>query len=62
MTKFKNKIIIGEELTYSEWCSINSYNGWISWCDGYRLSQKYCNPIKEYLNKYYIKNNKREVL
>ena len=61
MIKFKNKIVIGEELSYNDRCSINSYSGWIGWCDGYRLSQKYCNPIKEYLSEYYVKNKERKV-
>ena len=51
----------GEEMTFSEWCSVNSYRGWLVHCDSYRLSKKYIEPIKGYANDYYIKNIKRKV-
>ena len=54
MLKIKAKMIGKKPLTYAEWCSANSYNGWVNWCDGYRLSQKYFVPIEEYLTSYYI--------
>lgn len=39
--------------TYSEWCSFNSYKGWLKWCDSYRLYQKYIAPNEEYMKNYY---------
>lgn len=54
MLQIKAKMDAGEKLTYSEWCSANSYLGWVGWCDGYRLTQKYFTPIKKYLDEYYI--------
>lgn len=47
-------------LTYSENGSINSYKGWLKYCDSYRLRQKYLVPLKD---KYYIdlEGNKRRV-
>lgn len=39
--------------TYSEWCSFNSYKGWLKWCDSYRLYQKYVAPNEEYMQNYY---------
>lgn len=39
--------------TYSEWCSFNSYKGWLKWCDSYRLYQKYVAPNEEYMKNYY---------
>lgn len=34
-------------INYSEFCTINSYKGWlIGWCDSYRLLQKYFKPLK----------------
>ena len=33
------------ELTPRDQCVIASYHGWLSWCDGYRLSKKYVNPL-----------------
>lgn len=46
----------GKELTYSEWCSINSYKGWLIHCDSYRLKEKYIDPIQEFADKYYLEN------
>lgn len=43
----------GEQLNYSEWCSINSYKGWVMWCDGFNLTQKYIEPLLPYAEKYY---------
>ena len=46
--------------TYSEWCSFNSYKGWLGNCDSYRLSKKYIEPLIEYMQNYYereVKNH-----
>lgn len=40
-------------MNYSEWCSINSYKGWLKHCDSYRLSEKYIVPIQQYADEYY---------
>lgn len=39
--------------TYSEWCSFNSYKGWLGNCDSYRLFKKYIEPLIEYMQNYY---------
>lgn len=39
--------------TYSEWCSFNSYKGWLGNCDSYRLFKKYVEPLIEYMQNYY---------
>lgn len=39
--------------TYSEWCSFNSYKGWLGNCDSYRLFKKYMEPLIEYTQNYY---------
>lgn len=44
--------------TYSEWCSFNSYKGWLGNCDSYRLSKKYIEPLIEYMQDYYEKEVK----
>lgn len=54
MMKIYDKFLAGEELSYSEWCSYNSYTGWLLYCDSYRLEQKYVNPIRDYCNEYYV--------
>lgn len=38
---------------YSEWCSFNSYKGWLGNCDSYRLFKKYMEPLIEYMQNYY---------
>ncbi len=60
--KFKKKMLLirkkketGRMINYSEWCSGNSYNGWLKWCDSYRLRQKYVVPIQSALDEYYKK-------
>lgn len=54
MLKIKKKENNCEKLTYSDWCSGNSYKGWLVWCNSYRLSKKYIAPIQRYLDNYYI--------
>lgn len=39
--------------TYSEWCSFNSYKGWLGNYDSYRLFKKYMEPLIEYMQNYY---------
>lgn len=40
-------------LNYSERCSLNSYVGWIIYCDHWRLYEKRIQPIIKSLNRYY---------
>ncbi|MBR1620070.1 RNA-directed DNA polymerase [bacterium] len=58
MVSINKKRLNGEPLTYSEWCSINSYKGWLIHCDGYRLSEKYLKPLEQYATNFYIQNIK----
>ena len=58
--KFKNKMVEigkkverGQMMNYSEWCSINSYKGWLKHCDSYRLQKKYLSPILPDADRYY---------
>lgn len=58
--KFKKKMLYikqkqdeGKLINYSEWCSANSYIGWLIWCDSYRLYEKYIEPIIPELLAYY---------
>lgn len=44
--------------TYSEWCSFNSYKGWLGNCDSYRISKKYIEPLIDYMQDYYEKEVK----
>ena len=60
MLNIKKKIQKGLNISYSEWCSANSYKGWLTWCDGFRLTQKYIAPLQSTLEKYYQENIKRK--
>ena len=41
------------KINFHEWCGVNSYNGWLNWCDSYRLRKKYIKPIQKALDDYY---------
>lgn len=61
LSRLLRKCEQGYRLTYSDYCSINSYAGWVKWCNGYNLCNKYIKPMKKYADKYYkevIKNEK----
>ncbi|MGL6100371.1 MAG: RNA-directed DNA polymerase [Fusobacteriaceae bacterium] len=47
--KIKNK----ETLSYSDVCSLNSYRGWMKYCNSFRLTEKYIYPLdgKEYISE-----------
>lgn len=53
MTSIMKKIQRGDDMNYSEWCSINSYYGWLKFCNGFRLYEKYSNPLKRFERNYY---------
>jgi hypothetical protein len=59
LNKIYKKCRQGYKISYSEWCSINSYKGWLKWCNGYNLYYKYIKPLEFYTEQYYkevIKN------
>ena len=58
MMKLIAKVQKGQEMNYSEWCSINSYKGWLKHCDSFRLTQKYIAPLQQYADDYYTKHIK----
>ncbi len=53
MRKLIKRCRMGCGLSYSEWCGINSYGGWLKWCNGYNLYKKYIKPLEFYTQKYY---------
>lgn len=53
MLKIKARQDAGDLINYSEWCSANSYNGWLDMCDGHRLWEKYLLPIIPAMVRYY---------
>lgn len=58
MLRISEKRENNESVTYSEWCSFNSYTGLLKHCDSYRLYQKYVAPNVEYMHNYYLKEVK----
>lgn len=64
LRKISKKCQRGHEMTYSEWSSVNSYKGWVKWCNGHNLYLKHIKELEAYTNKYYtkeIKNSKSEM-
>lgn len=43
----------GDNISYSDWCSINSYKGWLLYCNSHRLYEKYTKPLEEVSQKFY---------
>ena len=62
MTHIIKKINHGMEMNFSEWCSINSYKGWLLRCDSFRLSEKYLHPLQVPAEQYYLNHVKRKVV
>lgn len=65
MLHIKRKWNSGRLINYSEWCSANSYVGWLIWCNSYRLYIKYIKPVIPALIAYYkfvICNKKSAVI
>lgn len=56
MKAIRVKVENGNMMNYSEYCSINSYNGWLKYCDSYRLKEKYITPLLPYAEDYYNVN------
>jgi RNA-directed DNA polymerase len=56
MRDIMKKLENGVQLTYSEWCSINAYKGWLRWCNGHNLYEKWIEPLEPYCKEYYNKN------
>lgn len=54
MVAIRKKTETGQMMNYSEWCSVNSYKGWLKHCDSYRLQQKYLAPIQPDADRYYL--------
>ena len=58
LTALRVKVESGNMMNYSEWCSLNSYKGWLISCDSFRLYQKYIEPLLPYADDYYKCNIK----
>jgi len=56
MLSIRKKVMQNKPVNYTDWCSTNSYKGWLKWCDSFRLSQKYITPIQAAVDAYYLRN------
>lgn len=54
MVAIREKWEAGKRICYKEWCRINSYKGWLKWCDSFRLAEKYVNPVLAAADDYYF--------
>ena len=62
MRKIQKKVDKGIPINYSDWCSINSYKGWLLWCNGYNLYCKYIKPLEPIANDYYERDFMRRAV
>ena len=60
MSYIKTKVESGHMMNYSEWCSINSYEGWLKHANCKKLTDKYITPLKPYADNYYNNIIKRK--
>ena len=58
MRAYRKKMENDMKPTYSEWCSFNSYKGWLQNCDSFRIHKKYVEPLIPYMNDFYVKEVK----
>lgn len=66
MTAIRKKVQSGNLMNYSEWCSVNSYKGWLIYCNSAKLQKKYIEPLIPHAVRYYeniikkgLRNNER---
>lgn len=59
MRGVSRKLAAGGRISFPEWCSFNSYKGWLKYCDSNRLYHKYMAPLEEPMKKYYEENIKK---
>lgn len=62
MLSIARKIRKGTPISYKDWCSFNSYKGWLDWCDSFRLKMKYVVPIQTAMDEYYLSKIKRKAV
>ena len=53
LRKLLKKCQGGMKLTHGEWCSANSYKGWLKWANCYNLHNVYVKPLIPYCEDYY---------
>lgn len=54
LLQIREKQDSGKQINFKDWCSVNSYIGWLAWCDSWRLFEKYVQPIIPAICQYYL--------
>lgn len=62
MVKIRKKQDRGQILNCREYSCANSYSGWLKMCNAHRLGEKYLEPVRPALDRYYKTNIKKEVV
>lgn len=44
---------VNDLITHNQWRSLNSYYGWLLYCNSYRLQEKYIIPLRGQMEKFY---------
>lgn len=58
--RFKNKMLKirnKDYINHGHYTTINSYLGWLKWCNSYNLKQKYIEPLRSKIQEYERVNN-----
>lgn len=58
MVIIRKKLERGGYVNYNDYCSFNSYKGWLKYCDTYRLYLKYMAPLEDPMHDYYLNHVK----
>lgn len=45
-----------DKLDFHNYTSINSYKGWLQWCNSYNLQEKYIKPLEDKIEEYERRN------
>ena len=53
MNAIREKVEAGQEINFSEYCAVNSYEGWLKSCNHFRLRRKYVEPLETAVETYY---------
>ena len=62
MIQIRKKWESGRRINFRQFCTINSYRGWLKWCNGFRLAEKYLKPVLPAVDDYYWNVIKRKVV
>lgn len=64
--RFKRRMLVirwkkqrGILISAKEWSSYNSYQGWVEWCNSYKIRVKYMDPVKDWVEVYYCTKIKK---